>query len=533
MKNRFMLLLVTLALGSSLVACSNKAKKDDLKNYIVTAVPNDIETVDFHKTSRDYMVPLNVFDRLVDIEIEGDSSKLVPSLASSWEISEDGKEYTIKLREGIKFHNGNDFKANDVIYSFTRLVNVKGAVNSDFVSQVVGFDELSEGLTDTFKGIEKIDDYTIKITLKEPYSGFMASLAAAPTSILDEESVSKAQDEFGMSTEHTVGTGAYKFKEWVLNDKIVLEKNDKYFKGEVKNDGAIIKIIPDSETQNIMYRNKELDILDLDFMTDYVPKYKEDFANNLFSIPRVGITYFTFNYNIKPFDNEKVRKAISVAINREEIIENLYNGIASIENGIFPKGLIGYNENIEKIEYNKEYAKELLKEAGYEDGFDMEIALSSSSAGGTVNDVLEVIAEQLKEVGINASVKVYDKSTWLETRKSGTLSSYFATWSADYNDPDNFISTFFGSEENSRLRSINYPNKDIMKRIIDARSIVDNEARIKEYHDLEELLITKERAWTPLFAKEHYFALSENITGFVPNWAGLSDLEFKTIEKIK
>ena len=544
MIKKSILAICSLSLLLGLSACT--AKKSDINNenkidtkmnealssdnIVRTAIKSDIQTIDMHKTSNNYMVPLNVFDRLVEVEVKDGKSEIVPSLAKSWDISEDGKTYILHLMEGVKFHNGEDFKADDVVYSLNRIVTVQGAVNSGFVSQIEGFDELANGVATELSGVKAIDDYTIEIKLKEPYAGFMASLAAAPVSILDEKTTTMAGDKFGIEPEFTVGTGPFKLKEWKLNEGIELVKNENYWKEAPKIDGVEIKVVPDTETQNIMFRNGELDILDLDYMVDYIPTYKQEFKDNLVSVPRVGITYFTFNENIEPLNNVNIRKALSMAIDRQAIVDSMYNGTASIENGIFPKGLIGHNENIEAIEYNTEKAKEILAAEGYPNGFDMEIAIDSASSD-TTKSVLEIISEQLSEIGVNASLKTYDESTWLATRKAGELGSFMSIWTADYNDPDNFIYTFFGTDENTKLRSLNYKDKEVIDRVAKARAIINEDERIKEYQALEKKIISEDRAWLPMYAKEHYFALGKSISNFTPNWAGISDMQFYSIKK--
>lgn len=544
MIKKSILAICSLSLLLGLSACT--AKKSDINNenkidtkmnealsgdnIVRTAIKSDIQTIDMHKTSNNYMVPLNVFDRLVEVEVKDGKSEIVPSLAKSWDISEDGKTYILHLMEGVKFHNGEDFKADDVVYSLNRIVTVQGAVNSSFVSQIEGFDELTNGVATELSGVKAIDDYTVEIKLKEPYAGFMASLAAAPVSILDEKTTTMAGDKFGIEPEFTVGTGPFKLKEWKLNEDIELVKNENYWKEAPKIDGVEIKVVPDTETQNIMFRNGELDILDLDYMVDYIPTYKQEFKDNLVSVPRVGITYFTFNENIEPLNNVNIRKALSMAIDRQAIVDSMYNGTASIENGIFPKGLIGHNENIEAIEYNTEKAKEILAAEGYPNGFDMEIAIDSASSD-TTKSVLEIISEQLSEIGVNASLKTYDESTWLATRKAGELGSFMSIWTADYNDPDNFIYTFFGTDENTKLRSLNYKDKEVIDRVAKARAIINEDERIKEYQALEKKIISEDRAWLPMYAKEHYFALGKNISNFTPNWAGISDMQFYSIKK--
>ena len=501
----------------------------DTTGYLVAALNADIQTADVQKTSKDYEVPFNIFDRLVDVEVGTDgNSKIVPSLAESWDISDDGLEYTFHLIQGVKFHNGNDFTAEDVAYTFHRMLTVEGGVNTEFIDQIKGADELLAGETDTLEGVEVVDDYTIKVALKEPFAGFLASISSPGVSIYDSEATEAAGDQFGMDPAVTVGTGPFEFSSWSFNNQLVLTRNEDYWKGASGLPGVVIKIIPDTETQSMMFESGELDILDLDYAADSVDRFTETYPDQIVQGPRVGIVYFTMNFNKEPFQDVRVRKAVQMSIDRQAILDALYGGRGQVEQGIFPHGLIGFNPDQEEIKYDPEAAKALLAEAGYADGFDMEIA-ADSSASDTMTMALEIVSDQLAEVGIRAEIKNYDESTWLETRKSGELGSFMSTWSADYNDPDNFIYTFFGNEEKTRIRSINYPDTEVMERVAKARTIVNEDERLAEYKALEEKLIHEDAAWVPMFSRLHLFAVSKRVQGFVPLWSGLSDQLFYNI----
>lgn len=501
----------------------------DTTGYLVAALNADIQTADVQKTSKDYEVPFNIFDRLVDVEVGTDgNSKIVPSLAESWDISDDGLEYTFHLRQGVKFHNGNDFTAEDVAYTFHRMLTVEGGVNTEFIDQIKGADELLAGETDTLEGVEVVDDYTIKVTLKEPFAGFLASISSPGVSIYDSEATEVAGDQFGMDPAVTVGTGPFEFSSWSFNNQLVLTRNEDYWKGASGLPGVVIKIIPDTETQSMMFESGELDILDLDYAADSVDRFTETYPDQIVQGPRVGIVYFTMNFNKEPFQDVRVRKAVQMSIDRQAILDALYGGRGQVEQGIFPHGLIGFNPDQEEIKYDPEAAKALLAEAGYADGFDMEIA-ADSSASDTMTMALEIVSDQLAEVGIRAEIKNYDESTWLETRKSGELGSFMSTWSADYNDPDNFIYTFFGNEEKTRIRSINYPDTEVMERVAKARTIVNEDERLAEYKALEEKIIHEDAAWVPMFSRLHLFAVSKRVQGFAPLWSGLSDQLFYNI----
>lgn len=551
MKKKLSLILAAaLTAGLALTGCGGSKTSDTTENtagaesetaaevkgvdvvttgYLVAALNADIQTADVQKTSKDYEVPFNIFDRLVDVEVDADgNSKIVPSLAENWDISDDGLEYTFHLRQGVKFHNGNDFTAEDVAYTFHRMLTVEGGVNTEFIDQIKGADELLAGETDTLEGVEVVDDYTIKVTLKEPFAGFLASISSPGVSIYDSEATEAAGDQFGMDPAVTVGTGPFEFSSWSFNNQLVLTRNEDYWKGASKLPGVVIKIIPDTETQSMMFESGELDILDLDYAADSVDRFTETYPDQIVQGPRVGIVYFTMNFNKEPFQDVRVRKAVQMSIDRQAILDALYGGRGQVEQGIFPHGLIGFNPDQEEIKYDPEAAKALLAEAGYADGFDMEIA-ADSSASDTMTMALEIVSDQLAEVGIRAEIKNYDESTWLETRKSGELGSFMSTWSADYNDPDNFIYTFFGNEEKTKIRSINYPDTEVMNRVAKARTIVNEDERLAEYKALEEKIAHEDAAWVPMFSRLHLFAVSKRVEGFAPLWSGLSDQLFYNV----
>ena len=498
----------------------------DTSGFLVVPLVADIQTADVHKTTKDYEIPLNIYDRLVDIEVKEDgSSEIVPSLAESWEISGDALTYTFHLRQGVKFHNGEELTADDVEYSFTRQLSVEGAVNTDFLAQIKGASQLLEGTADQLEGFETVDDYTFTITLSEPYAGFLACLSTPGCSIYNREATEAAGDQFGLDPSVTVGTGPFRLTGWTINDQLVLTRYEDYWKGPSELPGVVIRIVPDTETQRMMFESGELDVVDLDYLPDAVDDFTTRYPDQIVSGPRVGTTYFTMNQNIEPFQDVRVRKAVQMAIDRQAILDALYGGRGQVENGIYPHGLYGFNSSLPEITYDPEEAKALLAEAGYANGFEMQIAADSSASDAT-NQALEIIQAQLGEIGIQAEIQNMDESTWLATRNSGEMGSFMSTWTADYNDPDNFIYTFFGTPENTKLRSLNYSDTEVMERVQKARTIVDADERIAEYQALEEKIVTEDAAWVPMYSRTHSFAVSKRVQGFEVPWNGLSDCYF-------
>lgn len=492
----------------------------------------DITTMDVQITSKDYSIPLNIYDRLFEITLKPDgTTELANSLCESYTVSEDGLVYTFKLREGVQFSNGESLTASDVLYTFVRNLTVDQGVNYDFVNAILGAEALYNGETDVLEGFEIIDDYNFKITLAAPFGGFVYQLATPACSIYDETSTEAAGDAFGIDPSVTIGSGPYMVESWTVNSSIILTTNPNYWGEEPSAKRVEISIIPDANTMNMAYQNGELDIIDLDKLDSSIVEstYKTQYADKLVSVNRVGISYFTLNENIAPFDDVRVRKAMQMAINRQELLDVVYGGNGNVEDGIFPRGLLTHNADLEgTIAYDPEGAKALLAEAGYADGFEMELSLDSSS-NDSVSMIYQIIQQQLAEVGITANIVSYDESSWLALRKSGEMGSFVSTWTADYNDPDNFIYTFFGNEDKTKARSLNYPDTAVMQQVNDARAIVDDAVRVKTYQDLEKKIIIEDAAWVPLFSRAHYFAIGDKVESFIPNWSGYSDSRFNEI----
>ena len=509
---------------------TGSASGDALSGVLRVAAVADMTTMDVTKTTNDYMVPMNVFDRLFEVEVQPDgSSQIVPSLCADHTVSEDGKTYHFVLKEGVTFSNGNPLTASDVQYTFEWLLTA-GGVNDDVALEVEGAQALKDGQADSLSGFRVIDDRTFEITLTNANAGFLAELTGPAMSIVDGETMEQAKN-FGIACEDTIGTGPYKITEWVVNDHYMLEYNDRYWGEEPSAKKVIVSIIPDASTQNLMYQNGELDILDLENLDSAIVEstYKTVYADRLLKASRVGITYMSFNANNPYLSDVNVRRAIQMAVDVDTIVSSVYGGDAVVENGIIPTGVWGHNDDLQRAPFDVEGAKALLKEAGYAEGeISFEMAMDASSTGN-LQLVYQIVQQNLKEIGIDAKIATYDASAWLDLRKSGQMDSFLGTWTMDYNDPANVMRTFFGSEQNAKIRSLNYADKAIMDRVAAASAITDDAKRMQEYQDLEKKIIVDDAAWLPLLGNVHLFALGERVESFVPYWAGFTNFYAKDV----
>ncbi len=502
----------------------------DTSTFLVIADENP-DIVDPQCTTAYYTVALNIFDRLVEIQANDDgTSEIIPSLAKSWDVSDDGLTYTFTLEEGVKYTNGADLTASDVLYTITRMLTYEKAVSDDIYDMIVGAEELMNGEATELSGFEIIDDYNFTITLTQPYAAFLACLATPGASIFDEETTEAAGDQFGIDPAVTIGTGPFILYSWTVNSELILVANEDCWSGAPACDGVITKFIDDESTLRMMFENGELDILDFDYATTQLDYFleNEEYADQIISGARVGINYICLNQSIEPLNDVNVRKALQYSIDRQAILDALYSGLGYVENGIFPHGLVGYNADLAEIPYDVELAKELLAEAGYADGFEMEICFSSDT-GTVTKNLLEIVAAQWSEIGVNCTLKEVDSGSYADMRAAGELMSYKAEWSADFNDPDNFIYTFFGNLSNATYRGFGYTDEEIMARVSAARGIVDDDERIAEYQELEEILIQEEACWIPLFSRAHVFVVSERVSGFTVSWNGWSSTCYRNV----
>lgn len=488
----------------------------------------DIQTMDVHKTSANYAIPLNIFDRLFEIQLNDDgTTELVNSMVTDYSVSDDGMVYTMAIRDDIYTSAGEQFTSADVEYTFTRMLALPESVQTDFASAILGAQDVIDGVSDTLEGFEVVDDTNFIITLSVPFAGFIYQLATASCSMLSKSVVEAAGDSFGLDAALTIGTGPYMVTDWTANSQMVLELNPNYWGETPSAEKVVYSILPDYSTVSMMFQSGEIDIIDCDGLDSSVvdATYRTMYADQIVNANRLGTTYFVLNNTLGATSDVLVRKAIQYAVDRQSILDAVYSGDGVLVDGIYAYGLIGYTEaNQGWLTYDPEYAKSLLVEAGYSEGDTITLEISSdSSASNSTALSLQIIQQNLADVGITVNIVSYDEASWLSTRTSGEMPSFVATWTADYNDPDNFIYTFFGNESKTSIRSINYQDVDVMARVEAARGIVDDDERLAEYAELERIIIQEDAAWVPLYSREHLFVIGDNVEKFVPHWAGYGD----------
>lgn len=501
------------------------------ENMLRVSYSEDPKTADGQMTTDAYTLPLNIFDRLVESETTGPGeSALVPGLAETWDVSEDGLTYTFHIRQGVKFHDGAVLTADDVVYTFDRMLNpATKALNTDILTFIAGAEDRLNGTADSVSGLKALDDHTVQITLAQPYAAFLALLAAPGASIYNRAFTEAAGDQFGLTPETTNGTGPFILRDYTLNDSQMLEANEEYWRGRPKLDRLLVRVVSDSETLRMLFESDEIDVFDLDYAPTQTPYFygSDQWKDQIRSGPRVGIYYYNINQLKKPFDDPRVRKAFQMSIDRQTILDKNFYGRGKLEDGVIPRGLACYTAAT-PIEYNPAKAKELLAEAGYPDG--VEINLQQVSSWSTKwSDMNQIIQAQVAEAGFKANIVTTDEAAFLDARKVGEAEAYTQVWSADFNDPDNFFYTFF-SESGTKTRGYNNNDPEVFAGIEKARGMVDQEARCKLYQELTARIVGEDAAWVPLFSLDHSYVVQPRVKNFVVPWNGWSDMNYFNVE---
>ncbi|MDR0929907.1 MAG: ABC transporter substrate-binding protein [Oscillospiraceae bacterium] len=526
---RLIPLLLTLLLALTPMAALAEAEGDNVLTVFFTEDPESLEA---QMTTEYYAIPLNAFDRLVECVTVDGQPAIVPGLAKSWDVSEDSLTWTFYLNEGVLFHNGEELKADDVVYTVNRMMNPETmAVNTDFFDMIKGAAAFYEDTTGTItevEGVRALDDYTVEFTLEEPFGPFLANLATPGCSILNRKATEEAGDQFGIDPKLTIGTGPFVIESWDLASEIYLSANQNYFKGAPKIDGVRFLIVPDADTQRMLFENGEADVFDFTYAPSQLEYFRNsEYADQIVSGPEAGLYFYLFNQNIAPLENVLVRKAMQLGLDRQAMLDTLYNGEGKVVNSFIPEGVLGHNPDAEVIEYNPERAKELLAEAGYPDGFELEIIqIADNPAILSMNEIFQYYMSQ---IGITVNITQSDEASYYARRTEGTLPSYRSVWWADFNDPDNFLYVFF-SEKNSITRGSNYPNAEVHAMLEEARTMTDEAERIALYQQAEQIIVHEDAACIPLFQNNHVFCLSERVQNFQIAWNGWSDMSFYAVE---
>lgn len=462
------------------------------------AMGADPVTFDLQKTNDQptSQVSRQIYDTLI---VQGEDLELYPGLAESWEAL-DETTWQFNLRKGVKWHNGDDFTAHDVVWTYERFVTLPA--QSAF---------LLDGIMES---VEAIDDHTIVMKLEMPFAPILAHLAHSSLGIMNPGVVEAAGDDYGTAV--VVGTGPFKFDSWQVGDRIVVVRNDDWWGGDVKPAKVEFRPIVDA-----VVRGLEVESGGVDIAYSLNPTAARSAENNpdveLAKVRTLSTNYIGFNFQKEPFDNKLVRQAINHAIDVDLIVDVVHTGQGTRAISPISADVFGADPNMEGYTYDVELAKELLAEAGYPDGFSTTIWTNDSTAR---IETAQIVQADLAEIGIDVEIQIIEWGTYLDDTAAGLHDMFILGWvtvtgDADYGLYSLFHSSQFGAAGNRTY----YKNEEVDALLDAARVETDVDAREALYHEVQHI-IKDEAPWIFTVITEEEHGVRTNVEGFVPHPAG-------------
>ena len=488
-----MLAALTIALGIAAPAYGAKDVVFAVASTFTTTDPYDANDTLSQAMAKSFYEGLFGFDR---------NMKLKPVLAESYEASKDGLTYTIKLRHGVKFHDGTDFDAEAVKANFDRVTNPDNKLKR-------------YGLYSIIAKTEVVDPYTVKITLKEPFSAFINDLAH-PSGVMISPAALKQWGSKDIAF-HPVGTGPFKFVEWKSTDYLKVAKNENYWrKGYPKVDTITWKPVVDNNSRAALMQTGEA------HFTFPVPYELADVLKSkpnleLVAAPSIVLRYLSMNVQQKPFDNPKVRQAIAYAINKQALAKVAFAGYAEPADGVVPDA-VEYSVKLGPWPYDLAKAKQLMKEAGYPNGFETE--LWSAYNHSTAQKVSQFLQQQLAQIGIKAKITLLETGQRVERveswqdPKTTPLRLYYVGWSSSTGEADWALRPLlFGDSWPPKLFNTAYYKSDkVDADIKGALATTDKAQKAKLYRDAQQT-IWNDTPWAPLVTEKLLSAHSKKLSG--------------------
>lgn len=431
------------------------------------------------------MVTMHIFSRL--LKYDPVSQKMEGDLAEKWQVSDDQKTYTLALRKGATFHNGRTVTAADVKYSFERLVNPGSASPSaNTLADVVGVDEFRAGHTGGIAGLRVVSDDVIEITLAKIRPAFLQTLTTVPLSIVPKEEVERAGDNFGLKP---VGSGPFELEAWQRDDKVVLKAFEDYFGGRPHLDRVTYRVMKEEATRDAEFQTGNIDMMTAG--ESLYRKYAADpaYRSHLTEVPELFTRAIFFNLKEKPFDDVRVRQAINYAIDKKVVVEKVLNNKAYPAVGPLQSSSPAFNPTLGGYSYNPGKAKELLKQANLEKGFDMEVLATASGAR-----VLEGLAGYLQDVGIRLKIVQLESTTMLSRARSGNYKAVYYSTGGDL-DPVAFLESRLHTRNQGHAGNVSsYSNPEVDRLLDEAQALTDDSQRLELARQAEEIAV-KDAPW--------------------------------------
>ncbi len=505
----FLLLLAALAL---LTQCAGQPGSGIATDTLIYARGGDAVTLD--PGSMEDGLSANVATQIYEglVRFKPGSLDIEPCLATSWETSRDKKTWTFQLREGVTFHDGTPFTSEAVVMSFQR------QMDSDHPYHMAGRMPYAEFVfAGIVKDVRAADEHTVQIELFKPYAPLLKNLAMFCTYIISPEALKKHGEDIGANP---VGTGPFQFSKWQRDVEVTLERYPGYWGEPAETKRLVYKTIRDPDVRLISLARGEAHLMD-GIEPQMVSEVDKHGHLQLVRHTGVNLGYAAINTKREPFTDKRVRQALNYAVNKKAICEYLFEGLAVPCRGIFPPGIMGYDPDSDAYEYNPEKAKELLKEAGYEEGFSFE--LLSYSVPRPYNPMgarlAEVIQSDLSKVGIYAQPVQVEWGTLLQRTLNHNYSVSLIGWITDNGDPDNYAYALLAYPGNRSQFAHPLFNQLVQK----AQETYDEEARLRYYKKAQQIAL-EEAPWIFLNHFEDLAVVTNRVQNFNLHPSGLHQM---------
>lgn len=475
-----------------------------------------------------------VFDSLVSFDPL--TSEVRPAAATSWESNEDATVWTFKLVEGAKFHDGSDVTADDFKYAWERICKPENKSEISYhLGAIEGFEALTKGEATELTGVKVVDDYTLEVTLSYGFADFEYVVGHPALAPVPQEAVeggvkytdAEGKEQTADFSLMPVGNGPFKMTvPWEADQYVKVEKFADYYGDEPNIDAIDFRIIGDNDSAWLEFDAGNLDFTDIptgriqDALTTYGESpdgYTANPGEQVLLGPEQAIYYLVINNNDDVMKNAKVREAISLAIDRQEICDKVYEGTRVPASSIVPPGIVGHEEDAFKFsKYDVEAAKAALAEAGYPNGEGMPKLVLDYNTGSNHEDVFALVQADLAEIGIQSELRGSEWAQYLDQLDAGEYQVGRLGWVADYPIMDNFLYPLFksGADDNKS----DYTNPDVDSKLDEARKTVDDDARVALYQEVERI-VGDNATVVPLNYYRHTRVLSSRVNDgiFSPN----------------
>ncbi|EAU42492.1 ABC peptide transporter, periplasmic binding protein [Fulvimarina pelagi HTCC2506] len=466
-----------------------------------------------------------IYNRLVEFELG--TTNIKPGLAESWEVSDDGLEYTFNLRPDAQFHTTDFFTpsrpltADDVVFSFDRQNNAENPYN-EYVTGAAWEYWNSMSMPDILKSIEKVDDQTVKFTLNEPYAPFLANLAMDFASIASKEyadQLAEAGNEAQLN-QQPIGTGPFQFVAYQPDAVIRYRAHPDYWNGKEAIDDLVFAITTDASVRQQRLLANECQVMPYPNPAD-IESLKGNENLTVMEQEGLNVGYLAYNTQIAPFDNAQVRKALNMAINKQAIIDVVFQGSGEIAKNPIPPTMWSYREETEDDAYDPEAAQQMLEEAGVTD-LSMEVWAMPVQRPYNPNArrMAELIQADFSKIGVDVEIVSYEWGEYLERSKAEDREgAVLLGWTGDNGDPDNFLAVLLGCDAVGNANRAQWCNEEFDAKVTEAKRLDTQEERAALYKEAQ-AIFKEEAPWATIAHSVTFMPMQKNVTGYVQDPLG-------------